>query len=407
MSFIATKTQALLLVIIICITLFPSGNSNEAMDVTTLNLLWENKEGHNATLWSVRWSPDDSMISATYFDNTTTIFNAQNGSIITKMGAHPKPHGTRCDGEQDCEIEEHLPTRSSAWSPDGKYLATGGDNRLIIIYASINWSVVKILEGHEQSVLTLEWSPGGTMIASGSGTDKVAIHNEDKKENIVKIWDFSTGLVIAELEGHQDGVMNVKWSPNGSQIASASDDKKIMLWSTSDWTRTMTLDDHVLGVLDVDWSPNGTFLVSGSRDYKVRLWDAQTGESIDRWTEPNCIRSVHWHPDKGLIANSGVGETMLKIRNATTGTVIKTFTESADSKSVVMSSRWSHDGLKLAAGAGLEHALRVYSFGISSEKESKEIPSWVPGTVLFMAITAIVVVLIMIPVLGKLQESGR
>jgi len=243
------------------------------------------------------------------------------------------------------------------------------------------------------------------MIASGSGTDKVAINNI--AENMIKIWNFSSGEVIANITGHKDGVMNLKWSPDGSQISTASDDKVITLWSTTNWTRIMNLTGHTLGVLDVDWSPDGKMLVSGSRDYKVRTWSALSGEPLEKWTEPNCVRSVHWHPDGEFIANSGVDEVMLKIRNATTGTIMKTFTESADTKSVVMSSRWSSDGKKLAAGAGKEHTLRVYALGASALEKNGEIPSWLTGTVLFIAIAAIGVLLIILPIKSKLRESGR
>jgi WD40 repeat protein len=404
MNSLIRQASVLLAFMIISITAL-SSNGQESMDITTLNLLWENPDGHNATLWSVRWSPDDSIISATFFDNTTTIFNAENGTIITKLGSHPLARGTRCDGSQECSDLTHLPTRTSAWSPDGKFLAVGGDKTSIYVYDTTNWEMVKILEGHEGSVLTLEWSSDGTMLASGSGTDKVAMHNIP--ENMIKIWNFSSGEVIAELTGHQDGVLNLKWSPDGSQIATASDDKMIMLWSTTNWTRTMTLIGHTLGVLDVDWSPDGMKLVSGSRDYKVRTWDAPTGEPLEKWTEPNCVRSVHWHPDGEFIANSGVDEVMLKIRNATTGTIMKTFTESADTKSVVMSSRWSSDGIKLAAGAGKEHTLRVYAFGASALEKGEEIPSWLIGTVLFIAVAVIGVSLIILPIKSKLRESGR
>lgn len=399
------KTFALSVFLIICTVFIPLENAEESLDVTQLNLLWENKEGHNATLWSVRWSPDDSMISATYFDNTTTIFNAENGSIITKLGSHPLERGTRCDGEQECSDLTHLPTRTSAWSYDGMYLAIGGDTKLIYVYETTHWSLVKILRGHEGSVLSLTWSPDSSIITSGSGTDKVAMHNIP--ENTVKIWNFSTGEVITDLTGHQDGVLNMRWSPDGSRIATASDDKTIMIWNTTDWTRTKTLTGHTLGVLDVDWSPNGTMLVSGSRDYKIRTWDAESGKELQIWTEPNCVRSVDWHPDGEMIAQSGVDEVMLKIRNATIGTVVKTFTETAKTKSVVMSSRWSKDGNKLAAGAGKEHALRVYAFGVSAKEKEEEIPSWLPGTMLFFAVAATGTALILIPIMGKLRESGR
>ena len=80
------KIISILVLFIIGFTIFPLAGSGETHDVTTLNLLWENADGHNATLWSVRWSPDGSMISATYFDNTTTIFYANNGTILRKLG---------------------------------------------------------------------------------------------------------------------------------------------------------------------------------------------------------------------------------------------------------------------------------------------------------------------------------
>jgi len=402
---IPIKQTSIILAFLLIGTTTLSSIGQEPIDITTLNLLWENPDGHNATLWSVRWSSDDSMISGTFFDNTTTIFNAENGTIITKLGSHPLERGTRCDGIQECTDLTHLPVRTSAWSPDGKYLAVGGDKTSIYVYDTANWELIKILEGHEGSVLTLEFSSDGAMLASGSGTDKVAMHNIP--ENMVKIWNFSSGEVIAELTGHQDGVLNLKWSPDGSQIATASDDKSIMLWSTTNWTRTMTLIGHTLGVLDVDWSPDGKLMVSGSRDYRVRTWDALTGEPLQKLTEPNCVRSVHWHPDGEFIANSGVDEVMLKIRNATTGTIIKTFTESSKTKSVVMSSRWSSDGEKLAAGAGKEHTMRVYTFGASALDKGEEIPSWLIGTILFFAIVAIGVSFIILPIKNKLRESGR
>jgi WD40 repeat protein len=126
------------------------------------------------------------------------------------------------------------------------------------------------------------------------------------------------------------------------------------------------LAGHTLGVLDVAWSPDGTELVSGSRDYKVRRWDYATGNSSDRYSEVNCVRSVDWHPDGDYFINSGIDEVQLKLRDARTGSAIKSFTEGMGTRSDIMSSRFSPDGNKIAAGAGKEHTLRVYSVGIDT-----------------------------------------
>jgi hypothetical protein len=103
---------------------------------------------------------------------------------------------------------------------------------------------------------------------------------------------------------------------------------------------------------------------------------------------------VDWHPEGELIAASGPAESLLRIRNATTGTVLMSFEEAAETGSDVMSSKWSPDGTMLAAGSGKEHTLRVYRFGIATPPPPPLIPEWVPGTVLFFAVSTAGTVLI-------------
>jgi len=387
--------QALLLATPVSVRAGPN-----TLDFNGMGVLWQNSTGHNATLWSVRWSPDGSMLSATYFDNTTVVFNSTTGKRIVKLGSWPIAPGSKngmgldCDGSQDCPISpNHMPARVNAWSPDGKYLAMGGDNRLVILYDTATWQVAKVLSGHRGSVLSLDFSPDSRYLASGSGTDKVMMNNAPD-ENVVKIWDVANGTLVKDLWGHKDGVMQVKWSPNGSWLVSVSDDKSIRLWELGTWSMLGELKGHVLGVLSVDYSPNGTMLVTGSRDYTVRLWDLMTRQPAAKWDAPNCVRSVDWHPSGDVIATSGVDETMLSIRNASNGATLRSFTDSATTRSAVMSSRWSPDGRMLAAAAGKEHILRVYAPGVAGGSANASIPAWVPGFVLFAVLFVVMIVAI-------------
>lgn len=389
-------------------------------DVPSLGLQWEVADGHNATLWCVRWSPDGALIAATYFDNTTVVFDSGDGTVMAELGPHALPGagwsgggaggGTRCDGGQDCTVDhpDHWPSRSNMFSPDGAYLATGGDNMKAIIYKTADWSVHRVLGEHTGSILSVCWSPDGKYLLTGTGMDKVDRHNEP--ENTLRVWDVENSTVEAAVRGFGDGVMNMRFSPNGSWVAAASDDKGVRVINTSDWKPLYTLAGHVNGVLDVCWSPDGERLASGSRDYKVRTWVAHNGTQGPRWDDANCVRSVDWHPGGSLIASSGVEEALCKIRNATTGDVILTLDEAGGTHSAVMSTRWSPDGNRLASGAGKEHTLRVYSFGVGQSLDdggAEGIPRWAGGATVILVLAVAGTFLLYWPLIKKFREAGR
>ena len=377
-----------------------------------LSLVWSRSDGHNATSWSIRWSPDGTMLSQTFFDNSTVVWNSTTGARIVKLGSHPNSTAeirTRCDGNQTCTIATHTPSRVTAWSPDGKYLAVGGDDTIIWIFNTTDWGVARKLTGHLGSVLTLDFSPDGEYLASGSGTDKVFMNNIP--ENLIKVWDFETGVPIANMTGHTDGVMEVKWSPDGSRLVSASDDKTMRMWNTTDWSYMFTLRGHAGGVLAVDWSPDGTKLVSGSRDYKMALWNATDGSQIAKWAAPNCVRSVDWHRDGDIIVGSGVADAMVMIRNATTGVVQQTLEDNKGSDGVpvgaIMSARWSPDGQELAVASGKEMTVRVYAFGLAKPTTEPGIPTWAPGVTVFVAIIVAATLATTIIMIRRVRRTER
>lgn len=376
------------------------------LDVETLGLLWENPDGHNATLWNIRWSPDGTMISGAFFDLTITVFDAADGDIIVRLGPHGTNGSSRCWGSKDCTIEDHWPVRVTAWSPDGKYLAAAGDKTVIDIYHASNWTLYRTLEGHKGSVQSLAWTEDGEYLASGSGTDKVDIHNI--AENEIWVWNTTTWIREEVLKGHADGVLDLRWSPNGTRLASASDDKSIRIWERGTWEQEKVLLGHTLGVLDVAWSPDGSTLISGSRDYKIQVWDYATASSTAKYNEANCVRSVDLHPSGDFYANSGVDEVQLKVRDTATGSVLKSFDDGVPSKSDIMSSRWSPDGNRLASAAGKEHTLRVYTFGKGGDGGGGEGDlAETAGIVVFFVAVIVALVVIYYPLRKRSREGGR
>ncbi len=82
------------------------------------------------------------------------------------------------------------------------------------------------------------------------------------------------------LVGHTGYVTSVAFSPDGSTIASGSEDNTIRLWNANDGNHIRTLTGHTSWVLSVAFSPDGSTVASGSMDITIRLWNASNGTHI-------------------------------------------------------------------------------------------------------------------------------
>jgi serine/threonine protein kinase/TPR repeat protein len=125
-----------------------------------------------------------------------------------------------------------------------------------------------VLSGHGDRVYSAAYSPDGTRIVTASN-DKTA-----------RIWDAHTGAQLAVLWGHDNGVASAAYSPDGMRIVTASQDKTARIWDARTGAQLTVLLGHGDRVYSAAYSPDGTRIVTTSYDKTARIWDAHTGAQL-------------------------------------------------------------------------------------------------------------------------------
>jgi WD40 repeat protein len=205
---------------------------------------------------------------------------------------------------------------------------------------SENSFLPKPFKGHSSDVNSVAFSPDGTTLGSAS---------DDKT---IKLWNLVSGEEIRTIEGHSNWIWTVAFSPDSKTLASGSADKTIKLWNLETGKLIRTLEGHTNGVPSVIFSPDGKTLASGSWDKTIKLWNLKTGKVI-RTLEGNAesILSVAFAPD-GITLAAGSKDKTIKLWNLETGKLIHTLKGHNDKvNSVAFLSNISANSIILVSGS--------------------------------------------------------
>ena len=278
---------------------------------------------------TLSYSPvNDSAIATGGVGNSISLWNLQNESKITLRGHRDtvnsvaySPNGkTLASGGDDWTLRlwdttrgentatlKHVVDRTKyavtavAFSPDGQILATAAIH--IKLWNLRNQAEIATLR-RDNYVRALDFSSDGRFLAAG---DQGGPRN-------VKVWDVSTRQAVASMQADSKAVYSVVFSPDDRLLASAGYDGIIKLWTVSDWNLQGTLHSPGGTVYSLDIAPDGKALASTGHE-SVSLWAVESGEKIASLSlGSGWVRAVAFSNDGNQLASGGDDGT-LRIRN--------------------------------------------------------------------------------------------
>jgi cell division cycle protein 20 (cofactor of APC complex) len=210
---------------------------------------------------------------------------------------------TLCDVSTETSPDNFVSALS--WNLDGIHAAVATNDNDIQIWNVERQRCVRVMTGHAARVNCFSWN--NHVLSSGSRDTNIFHHDVRAKEH-----HFAT------LSGHDLEVCNIKWSPDGTQLASGSNDNTCRIWdASSSGNARFTFSDSAAAVKALAWCPwqkNVLATGSGSADRHIRFYNSQTGALINSIDTQSQVCSLQWSiTEKELLSSHGYSQNNLTV----------------------------------------------------------------------------------------------
>jgi WD40 repeat protein len=331
--------------------------------------------------WQVTFSPDGRRLASAGSDPEAHVWDAATGQKLLVLRGHT---GSINGGWKTRGVN------SVAFSPDGRRLATAGDDQTVRVWNAATGQQQLVLLGHTDRVQAVRFSPDGRRLVSGGdqtirlwditceqesltlqhrGGGRTVLFSPDGRRlasagfgSFVPIWDTATGQELLRIHTHTGVVMGLAFSPDGRRLALA-DDQAVRLWDTTTGKEVLALRVPESSINSVGFSPNGRRLATAGDDHKVRVWDTATGqELLSLLGHTDGVTGVTFSPDGSRLATASIDLTV-RLWDAGIGNELLTL---KGHTGFVNGVAFSPDGRRLAS-TGLDMTVRLWDVATGQE----------------------------------------
>ena len=251
------------------------------------------------------------------------------------------------------EIKEHKASVTSvSFSPDGNYLASGGEDKMLLIsdpntietiyryddnyfptkaivvtrsnqlfvssgpdikLIDFNNQTLAVFKGNATHIWSIDYAPERNKVTAGS------------YDYTIKVWDVATQQIDFTLEGHEKSTLPVAFSPDEKYLVSGSLDRTVRVWNAQTGELMKTLEMHTDNIYDVEFHPSGKYFASASRDKTIRLWDFETGKVLVTYTGHDMgVLDIEFLPDGNHLVSASF-DGSIRLWQTMTGKMVYTF----------------------------------------------------------------------------------